>query len=96
MNTTEVKGFNLTHAFLLAVVLHGAAVLLSPKLSAITLLDTAPSASQRPEPLQFTFIDTEPEPEAEAEAEAESASEPEPVEGDKPKRGGWWQKRSFL
>jgi ribonuclease E len=40
-----------------------------------------------------------PEPEAEPEAETESASEPElepVVEDDKPKRGGWWQKRSFL
>ena len=39
------------------------------------------------------------EPEVEPEAEAESASEPEPepaVDEGKPKRGGWWQKRSFL
>ncbi len=38
-----------------------------------------------------------PEPQNETETETESASEPEPVvEDSKPKRGGWWQKRSFL
>jgi ribonuclease E len=37
------------------------------------------------------------EAEPEPEPQAESASEPQPaVEEDKPKRGGWWQKRSFL
>jgi len=40
------------------------------------------------------------ERQGESESEPESASEPEPVpepvEDSKPKRGGWWQKRSFL
>ena len=47
----------------------------------------------------FYVVTPEPEPEAEPEPEpqADSASEPQPaVEEDKPKRGGWWQKRSFL
>ena len=51
------------------------------------------SGEAAPEPQ----AEPEPEPEVEPEAEAESASEPEPaVDEGKPKRGGWWQKRSFL
>jgi ribonuclease E len=50
-----------------------------------------------------TASELQAEPEPETEAEAEGASEPElepvaepAVDDDKPKRGGWWQKRSFL
>jgi len=53
------------------------------------------SGGAAPEPQAEPRRETEPE--AKAEVPNASAPEPEPVaEDDKPKRGGWWQKRSFL
>ncbi len=63
----------------------------------IAVQATEESGEAAPEPQAETEAEPEPEPEVEQAAEPETTPELEPaVEDDKPKRGGWWQKRSFL
>ncbi len=64
----------------------------------IAVQPTEESGEAAPEPEGKT--ESKPEAEAESDSEPEPEPEPEPVlepvEDSKPKRGGWWQKRSFL